>query len=52
MVNYSHQAPMLRLRKLQEKREKEAQVASLRRSRFHFKFPIRCQSAVDVPKRL
>lgn len=52
MVNYSHQDPMPRLRKLQGKREKEAQVASLGRSRFHFKLPIRCQSAVAVPKRL
>lgn len=52
MVNYSHQAPMKRLGKLPEKRGKEAEVASLGRSRFHFKFPIRCQTAVAVTKRL
>lgn len=53
MVNYSHQAPMKRLGKLPEKRgKKEAEVASLGRSWFHFKFPIRCQTAVAVTERL
>lgn len=50
MVNYPHQAPMKRLGKLPEKRGKEAKVASLGRSRFHFKFPIRCRTAVAVTK--
>lgn len=51
MVNYSHQAQMKRLWKLQEKRQKEAEAASLGRSTFHFMFPIRCQAAVAVTKR-